>query len=43
MIDCNVWMMEYPFSYEIRKDGQEKGKPSIMSTTNHKTPHCCRA
>ena len=19
------------------------GKPSIMSTTNHKTPHCCRA
>ena len=20
-----------------------KGKPSIMSTTNHKTPHCCRA
>ena len=20
-----------------------EGKPSIMSTTNHKTPHCCRA
>ena len=22
---------------------QTMGKPSIMSATNHKTPHCCRA
>ena len=23
--------------------GLDAGKPSIMSTTKHKTPHCCRA
>lgn len=24
MMDYNVWMLEYPFSHEIQKDGQEK-------------------
>ena len=28
---------------EVYAYGLECCKPSIMSTTNHKTPHCCRA
>ena len=33
--------------FAVRYSDQESRpntrKPSIMSTTNHKTPHCCRA
>lgn len=32
-----------PLLYDFYEQGEIDRKPSIMSTTKHKTPHCCRA
>lgn len=36
-------LQEYALMMQKKRQEQEASKPSIMSTTNHKTPHCCRA